>query len=139
MSHRMGSKPKAQMNGEIVIKSADKGGGVVVMNTEDYITEMNTQLNAQCNSESGKVPFYVSATQHELKNQVKDIIDLIEAGHKNGFISDNDKAAMKPENKPGRLYGQPKVHKGLKEGAKFHHVAPLSAIVVPTLRKFLHM
>ena len=60
-----------------------------------------------------------------LQDQVKRINDLIEAGHINGFISDSDKVAMKPENKPGRMYGNPKCHKGVEEGKKIPPCRPI--------------
>ena len=35
---------ETQSQGHITIKEVDKGGGICVMNTEDYIEEMNSQL-----------------------------------------------------------------------------------------------
>ena len=49
---------KAQENGEIVIKPADKGGGWVIMNSSDYISEMKSQLSAKFKQEDGsEIPF----------------------------------------------------------------------------------
>ena len=101
----------AQDEGHITIKRADKGGGICVMDTEDYINEMQGQLTAKSNT-GGQ--FYVPASEKELKIQAKRISELLEVGHKNGFISDSDFKAMKPSEKPGKLYGLPKCHKPKK-------------------------
>ena len=117
---------RAVSSGQIVIKKADKGGGVCVMNMVDYIAEMTSQLTAKTNTGDGEVPFYVPAEKKDLGTQVKRVNDLVEFGHSKGFISDNDKTAMRLQTpKGGRLYGQPKIHKGIKQGAKIPQCRPI--------------
>ena len=70
-------------------------------------------------------PFYVPASESDLKAQSKRIERLVDFGHKNGFISDSDARAMQPTGRPGRLYGLPKVHKGIKEGKKIPPLRPI--------------
>jgi hypothetical protein len=83
------------------------------MNMVDYIAEMTSQLTAKTNTGDGEIQFYVPAQQKDLGAQVKRVNDLVEFGHSKGFISDDDKTAMRLQTpKGGRLYGQPKVHKG---------------------------
>ena len=117
---------RAVSSGQIVIKKADKGGGVCVMNMVDYIAEMTSQLTAKTNTGDGEIQFYVPAQQKDLGAQVKRVNDLVEFGHSKGFISDDDKTAMRLQTpKGGRLYGQPKVHKGIKPGAKIPPCRPI--------------
>ena len=81
---------------------------------------------AKTNTGDGEVPFYVPAEQKDLGTQVKRVNDLVDLGHSKGFISDNDKTAMKLQTHKGcRLYGQPKVHKGIKQGAKIPPCRPI--------------
>ena len=61
------------------------------MDAEDYISEMQDQLTAKTSSGD---PFYVPANKLDLKLQTKRIQELVEVGHVNGFISDNDLKAM---------------------------------------------
>ena len=115
---------KAQQEGLITIKQADKGGGWVVLNQSDYIQEMEEQLRAQfTQAEGSKVPFYRRSSENELKDQKIELARLIEMGNDQGFISDSDAKEMAPNGKAARLYGQPKVHKTIPEGKRIPHVA----------------
>ena len=67
----------AQSKGIITIKECDKGGGTAVMNTQDYIAEINKQLTATFqNPNKTKSNFYVQVTQDVLKKKQKDIMPL---------------------------------------------------------------
>ena len=56
---------KAQKEGIIQIKPADKGGGWVVASTQDYVSEMKQQLTATFDEGNGNsLPFYEKATEN---------------------------------------------------------------------------
>ena len=153
----------AQSSGVIQIKPVDKGGGLAIMNTSDYLKEMSSQLNAifvhegkrdykcdscekdskcdtctkdfkcdSCNKDHecescGKSTsrFYVEVEQKALLEQKKNIEKLIEKGFQLNIISESDKNFMKPSGKSNRLYGLPKVHKGIKEGRNIPPCRPI--------------
>ena len=98
---------KAQSEGQIQIKPVDKGGGFAIMNSSDYITEMNQQLKATFTSKDGVTsPFY----EKSLEKQTKFIENLVQKGAERNLISKSDRKLMQPSGKPNRLYGLPKVH-----------------------------
>ena len=99
--------------------------------------EMNSQLLAKSNT---GVPFYEPSSEKELKEQTKRIEEIIEVGHTNDFISDQDLKAMKPSGKSGRLYGNPKCHKGIKEGRVIPPCRPIisgSGSITEKISKFV--
>ena len=117
---------RAQQEGEIVIKLADKGGGICVLNLSDYLNEMNKQLSATFEQPDGSVvPFYKKSNKGELDQQKKEIEALIETGNLNGYITDNDARTMAPSGRGGRLYGQPKVHKPIQGDSKIPPCRPI--------------
>ena len=116
---------KAQRDNIIQIKRADKGGGVVLVNTADYIAEMESQLNAKFKDGNQELPYYIRSSEKDLKIQQKEITKLIEVGAKKGYISESDAKAMAPSGHPGRLYGQPKVHKPIQPGKKIPPHRPI--------------
>ena len=112
---------KAQKGGSIVIKKCDKGGGIAVMKTEDYISEMEGQLRATFKGENGEIPFYKPATESDLKSQERRVKELIDVGVTNGFISEQDKHVMQPLIKQIKriqftlsFIHQPQVHSNIK-------------------------
>ena len=122
----MNDLKKAQSEGLIQIKEADKGGGVCIMNSSDYVQEMQGQLQAVFKDQDGsETSFYVPAKQKDLDTQKKLIIDVIQSGVDLDLISKNDQKIMDPSGKPGRLYGLPKIHKGIKEGKRIPACRPI--------------
>ena len=91
-------------NKDIIIKNADKGGAVVVMNTKDYIKEAERQLNDE--------NFYVKiprdlTTDHE--EQVRTYVNNLET---QGHISDKlSETLTKFQARTARFYLLPKIHK----------------------------
>ena len=116
---------KEQNCGDIVIKPADKGGGVCILKKSDYINELNAQLQATFKQGDSEIPFYAKAQESELRQQQSEIKNLIDNGHVNQFISDSDKRAMQPSGTAGRLYGLPKCHKKIPEGKSIPPLRPI--------------
>ena len=91
-------------NSEIVIKKADKGSAVVVMNTRDYLREGYRQLMDQ--------NFYTQIHKdptEEVSNRIT--YKLIQMKSK-GLITDKNFDYLKPVNcKHGQFYLLPKIHK----------------------------
>ena len=109
-----------------MIKPADKGGGICIMNQPDYINEMDSQLKATFKKEDGtEIPFYEKASERDLATQKGEITRLIEAGRSNSFISESDSKLMVPSGKPGRMYGLPKIHKTIPEGKRIPSCRPI--------------
>ena len=119
----------AQSKGEITIKECDKGGEICIMNTDDYIDEINSQLNANFKKQSKKESnFYVQVTTNTLDKRKKAISNLLHSGASTSIISKSDIQVMEPNGKPGRLYGIPKIHKNIQEGKRLPPLRPHSCL-----------
>jgi hypothetical protein len=91
-------------NTDIIIKGADKGSGIVIMDSDRYVQEALRQLN--------DVSTY-RLLDHDpspaIESQLKSLVDRV---HKNDSItSDMATYAIPSEHKPARFYLLPKVHK----------------------------
>ena len=89
-------------NHAIVIKPADKGGAIVVMNKEDYIAEANRQLD---NSE-----YYTKISQDPttpFKRELKKLIKSLPDDELNSQLL----ASLLSDPQPGVFYLLPKIHK----------------------------
>ena len=92
-----------KLNTEIIIKPADKGAGVVVMNTADYIFEAKRQLSSKSYAPSNK-EFLTEATRQ--------VSSAIQNMHTSGSIDKKRQQYLTPTNpKPGKFYLLPKIHK----------------------------
>ena len=59
-----------QSQGHITIKEVDKGGGICIMNTDDYIMEMKAQLTAVfMNPDGTESRFYVPVKEDSLNKK----------------------------------------------------------------------
>ena len=132
---------KLQSTGQIQIKPADKGGGVVVMNSSDYLNEMSKQLSAVfTNKDSSTSPFYEQIEPKALEIQKKAIQKIINKGLNLNIISKSDKEFMMPSGKPNKLYGLPKMHKIVHESVKDHKCDSCGKTFseAGTLKKHIH-
>ena len=88
-------------NNDIVIKEADKGGAITIINKEDYITDCNTLL--EDNSA------YHKTTIDMMQTHLKEAENLL-----NNITAANKQVVSKPlptQPKPGLFYALPKLHK----------------------------
>ena len=120
------SLKEAQSSGTITIKECDKGGGVCIMNTEDYVNEMNTQLTTVFkNNDETESHFYTPVTKDVLEKKRKEISKFINDGCTASIISKTDLEIMEPNGTPGRLYGIPKIHKKTQDGKRLPPCRPI--------------
>ena len=92
----------------------------------DKIKEMSDQLKAKFRCEDGTLlPYYEKSDTKSLEVQKKLVAQILEKGYQQNLISKTDKNIMQPSGKPNRLYGLPKVHKGIKEGKKIPPCRPI--------------
>ena len=91
-------------NRNIVIKPADKGSGVVILNTQDYIFEAFRQL--------ADTTFYQSLDNDITQNISCDVSKTLLNMRANKEIGKNCLSYLLPQNPgPGRFYLLPKIHK----------------------------
>ena len=93
-------------NKDIVISEADKGGAVVVMNKNDYISEAKNSVHADGNRIYEELSF--DCTQ----KFVRDVSKAIEKGTASTVIDDELAEPLIVDSpKPGNIYFLPKIHK----------------------------
>ena len=54
----------------------DKGGGITITNTHDYVKEMEEMLKAKFSHDGHELPFYVKANERLLKEKQKEFVWL---------------------------------------------------------------
>ena len=88
----------------IVIRPADKGSGIVVMDTDDYLSKLNKEME----DESTYRPLSSDKTAEVHRKVTK----LVNGLHQKGYIGSHQKKYMVPAKpRPGQLQGNPKLHK----------------------------
>ena len=97
----------------IVIRPADKGSGIVILDTDDYLSKLEQKVHDDAT--------YKSITGDKTSQVGKQVQKLVSGLHQKGFIGRHQRAYLIPARpQPGQLQGNPKLH---KPGA------PLRAIV----------
>ena len=89
---------EAQENGEIRLACVDKGGGVAILNTKDYVDKMKQEhQDMMYTDETGNEhPYYVSASMSEVKEMQRNIQTELDRGLERKYISKADHKAMQP-------------------------------------------
>lgn len=110
-------------NKHIVIKPADKGSAVVILDREQYIFEANRQLDDKTYYKRLQQPIYLQT--------VPKVYEIVEDLHKNKFINWKQKQYLKGElePRPRRFYMLPKIHKNPEQWTVPFRIPPGRPIV----------
>jgi hypothetical protein len=103
-SSEMKALMKLKNNTNIIIKPADKGGGIVVMNKLDYVQKMNEHLNS--------TTVYSLISDEEIKNKelIRNYFKILYELKQ--YLSRKQYRWLSDvKNETGTLYGLPKIHK----------------------------
>jgi hypothetical protein len=95
-----------KQNPDIIIKPADKGGNIVIMNTQDYINEGLRQLSDQ--------QYYTELTEPLYESNIQTLDVLIKSLHSDHFITSKQMNYLLPDTtkvRPRQFYLLPKIHK----------------------------
>ena len=124
-----------QERDDIIIKPADKGGAVVVMDKTTYIQEAERQLS-DCR-------FYEKLDSDPTLDFTQKIMRALDDMHARGHIDNKTMEYLTPEDpKPGRFYLLPKIHKENNPGrpivsANGHPTEKISEFIDFHLRPFV--
>lgn len=96
---------KLRDNTDIIIKSADKGGMVCVLDANSYLTEVNRQLN--------NIKYYKTIEEPLLEQTIPKINNTLEEIRNKGYINNKqfNYLSAKVTDKPRKFYLLPKIHK----------------------------
>ena len=102
-----------QKNRVIVIKPADKGAGICILNFWDYVDSCHKHLSSVQPQPSGPpLPYYKPSSNTQLQKVKKDILCTLKHAKSQGWISQEEYTAMDPSDaNTGRFYQIFKVHK----------------------------
>ena len=91
-------------NPDIVIRPAYKGSGIVVVDKNEYISELLTEMD--------RSDIYERTEQKQIEDSYKKIKKLVDKMHKEGVITKEIKQYLMPKYATaGKLKGNPKIHK----------------------------
>ncbi len=112
-----------QKNNKLVIKPADKGNAVVLMNKEDYPWEGKRQLEVKDHYKPLTAPMYPQ-TSLEIRNIVEEMCDKgVISGKQNNYLLGSGTP------RPRRFYLLPKIHKDPENWSKAFKIPPGRPIV----------
>ena len=104
----------------IVIRPCDKGSGICILDSEDYIEKIECEL---------KDSSTYKQTDHDLTEEItRKVEKLVNKLRRKNYITDEIKRYMLPKNvRPGQVKGNPKMH---KEGTPYRVI--ISGLNHPT-------
>ena len=111
-----------QTNRQIILKPADKGSAVVLMDREDYVWEGNRQLNNSNYYRKLDTPIYM-----DTKDIVKEILEKMK---EEGYITKEQQLYLTVDSpRQRRFYLLPKIHKNRADWSKPGEIPPGRPIV----------
>ena len=110
----------------IVIKPADKGSGIVILDFADYLTSCNNHLQSQQKQPDGSWKnYYSSVTEDDFKAAKDEIKGVLDEALKANLITKSDYDQMNPMDKgPSKFYEIFKMHK-MKDGMRIPPERPI--------------
>ena len=102
----------------ITIKPCDKGAGLIILDTEEYIRSADKHLSSTQKQDDGtEKPYYEKVDEVVLNEAKAEILEILKEGKEKGFITEDDYNAMEPADKgPATFYQLFKVHKAHEPG-----------------------
>ena len=106
----------------IIIKAADKGAGIVILDFQDYLKSCYDHLlssipGQDLEEEENPKLYYEPVNEFALENAKNKIIDTLKEAFENNIITKEEFAMMNPKEKnASKFYCNYKVHKQIKQG-----------------------
>ena len=102
-----------QRNREIKLAQCDKGGGLILLDFDEYVGSCHKHLSAVRKNEDGsESPYYKKVDNSALDQAKAEILAVLKDGKDQDIITEDDFQAMDPTDKgPARYYQTFKVHK----------------------------
>ena len=92
------------MDNSIIIRPADKGSGIAIIDTDEYINKIEKELQ--------DTTTYKQMDRDITKDFARKAEKIVNRLHRNGYITKDTKNYMLPKNaRPGKVKGNPKIHK----------------------------
>jgi len=114
---------KMQREHKIIIKPADKGAGITIVDFKDYVTACENHLSEKA---SCGTPYYEEVHASMLLYAKAKILKTVLKGYTNGNLTEEEFKAMSPkEAHPSKFYATMKVHKDHETG----EIPPIRPIV----------
>ena len=97
-----------QKNRVITIKACDKGSGLMLLDTPDYVNACREHLASSLKLDDGsESPYYRKVDETALDEAKEEITAVLQRAHKAGIISDHELKHMDPSEKAAaRFYAQ---------------------------------
>ena len=107
-----------QKNRVITIKECDKGGGLIILDTDEYIRSCNQHLSSTFkHSDGSESPYYRKVDEEFLEKAKSEILEVLKRAADNKTISSEEFEGMDPSGKGAATFYQLfKVHKAHEVG-----------------------
>ena len=113
---------KLQKERVIIIKAADKGAGIVILDFKDYVKACFTHLLSSIPHQTNNIEkepqmYYKAVHEFALEDAKSKIIETLKEALEQEIITETEYTAMNPEDKnPSKFYCNFKVHKQTEHG-----------------------
>ena len=106
----------------LVIKAADKGAGIIILDFQDYLKScydhlLSSLLSQSLEQETNPKLYYAPVDEFSLERAKKTILDTLQEALDNQIITKEEYTIMNPKDKnPSKFYCNFKVHKMTEQG-----------------------